>query len=150
MKIVYGDIVKVKTEAIVNAANATLQHGGGVAAAIVRAGGQIIQEESDKIGHCPIGKAVTTNAGKLPYKFIIHVPTIDWETSRKATVKDIYNGTVMALKICQEKEVKSIAFPLLGAGVVGLPDKQVKQQIENAAKLFPEIEVILVLRRKSF
>lgn len=150
MKIVYGDIVKVKTEAIVNAANTTLQHGGGVAAAIVAAGGRIIQQESDKIGHCPIGSAVTTTAGKLNFKFIIHIPTIDWQTGEKASLEEIYNGTVAALKICQERQIQSVAFPLLGAGVVGLPNKQVKQQIENAAKLFPEIEVILVLRRKSF
>ena len=59
-------------DAIVNAANSHLQHGGGVAGAIVRKGGQIIQDESDRIGFTPAGTAVITGSGKLPAKFVIH------------------------------------------------------------------------------
>lgn len=146
MKIIYGDITRVKADCIVNAANTTLKHGGGVALAIVKAGGKKIQEESDKIGFCSIGKAVATSAGKLPYQCVIHIPTIDWETDQKATYKDVYNGAVAALKIAKEKKLTKIAFPLLGAGVVGLDGKKVKKQLQKAEKLFPELKIILYLK----
>jgi len=146
-KVVRGDITKIKADCLVNAANTQLQHGGGVARALVKAGGQEIQQESDRIGFCPLGQAVVTSAGKLPAKFIIHLPTIDWQTGQKATLKDIYHGAIQALKISQQKKLKKIVFPLLGAGIVGLNGEAVKKQIEKAAKLFPDLEVILCLKR---
>lgn len=73
LRLVRGDITERVVDAIVNAANSNLFHGGGVAAAIVAKGGRIIQEESDKIGYVPTGNAVMTNAGKLPCKAVIHV-----------------------------------------------------------------------------
>lgn len=73
LRLVRGDITERVVDAIVNAANSNLYHGGGVAAAIVAKGGRIIQEESDKIGYVPTGNAVMTNAGKLPCKSVIHV-----------------------------------------------------------------------------
>jgi O-acetyl-ADP-ribose deacetylase len=76
LRLVKGDITERNVDAIVNAANSYLKHGGGVAAAIVRKGGVIIQEESDKIvtsrGPVPVGSAVDTTAGKLPCKAVIH------------------------------------------------------------------------------
>ena len=89
MKLILGDITQITTDALVNAANTQLQHGGGVAAAIARAGGEIIQKESDQIGWCDIGKAVVTGAGRLPAKCLIHVPTIDYTTGKKASLEDI-------------------------------------------------------------
>ena len=65
LRLIRGDITERNVDAIVNAANSYLSHGGGVAAAIVKKGGRIIQEESDKIGHLPVGNAVMTTAGKL-------------------------------------------------------------------------------------
>lgn len=146
MKVVFGDITKVKAGCIVNAADTHLKHLGGVALTIVRAGSQEIQKESDKIGFCPIGKAVVTGAGKLPYQCIIHVPTIDWQTGQKATTEDIFNGTVAALEIAKEKKIKTIAFSLLGAGVVGLDKERVKAQLQKAEKLFPELEIVLCIK----
>jgi O-acetyl-ADP-ribose deacetylase (regulator of RNase III) len=76
LRLVKGDITERNVDAIVNAANSYLKHGGGVAAAIVRKGGTIIQKESDKIitarGLVPVGLAVITTAGKLPCKAVIH------------------------------------------------------------------------------
>ena len=77
IRLVKGDITERNVDVIVNAANSYLKHGGGVAAAIVREGGEIIQEESDKIvagrgGLVPVGSAVITTAGKLPCKAVIH------------------------------------------------------------------------------
>jgi O-acetyl-ADP-ribose deacetylase len=67
-----GYITKRDVDVIANAANSYLKHGGGVAAAIVRKGREIIQLEGDKIGFVPVGSAVVTSAGKLPYKAVIH------------------------------------------------------------------------------
>jgi len=75
------NITDLEVDAIVNAANTELQHGGGVAAAIVGAGGRVIQEESDRIGWCDLGKAVATGAGALKARYVIHVPTVDYTTS---------------------------------------------------------------------
>jgi O-acetyl-ADP-ribose deacetylase (regulator of RNase III) len=76
LRLVKGDITERNVDAIVNAANSFLKHGGGVAAAIMRKGGRIIQEESDSIvtskGPVPVGTAVITTAGKLPCKAVIH------------------------------------------------------------------------------
>jgi O-acetyl-ADP-ribose deacetylase (regulator of RNase III) len=72
IRLVKGDITFRNVDVVVNAANSNLKHGGGVAAAIVRIGGQIIQEESDKIGFVPVGSAAITTSGKLPCKAVIH------------------------------------------------------------------------------
>jgi hypothetical protein len=72
IRLVKGDIREREVDAIVNAANPYLRHVGGVAAAIVRKGGAIIQQESNKIGFVPVGFAAITTAGKLPCKAIIH------------------------------------------------------------------------------
>jgi O-acetyl-ADP-ribose deacetylase (regulator of RNase III) len=72
LRLVQGDITAREVDAIVNAANSHLQHGGGVAAAIVRKGGKVIQDESDRIGFTPVGTAVVTGAGNLPATFVIH------------------------------------------------------------------------------
>ena len=72
LRLVKGDITERDVDVIVNAANSYLKHGGGVAAAIVRKSGAIIQEEIDKIGFVPVGSAVITTSGKLPCKAVIH------------------------------------------------------------------------------
>ena len=72
LELTEGDITEMDTDAIVNAANSYLKHGGGVAGAIVRKGGRIIEDESDKIGYCPVGQAVITGAGSLKAKHVIH------------------------------------------------------------------------------
>ena len=71
-RLIKDDITQRKVDAIVNAANSYLKHGGGVAAAIVRKGGAVIQEESNKIGFVPVGGAAITGAGKLYCKSVIH------------------------------------------------------------------------------
>lgn len=78
----YGNILAESTDAIVNAANGHLAHGGGLAGAIVRAGGRSIQQESDdlisRMGELPPGSAVHTFAGSLPFKYIIHAVGPVW------------------------------------------------------------------------
>lgn len=143
MRIYYGPVTEVEADAIVNAANTQLRHGGGVAAAIVRAGGRIIQEESDRVGWCDIGKAAATTAGGLKAKRVIHVPTIDYTSGRRAGLDDIYEGTKAALTLCRELGLKSAAFPLLGAGIVGVPAREVARAMARAIGDFPDIDVTL-------
>ena len=143
MNIHYGPVTEVQADAIVNAANTQLRHGGGVAAAIVRAGGRVIQEESDRIGWCDLGKAVATTAGTLPARYVIHVPTVDYAHGRRAGIDDIYQGTRAALELCRELGLKSAAFPLLGAGIVGVPASQVAEAMARAINEFPDIETTL-------
>ncbi|MGD0114925.1 MAG: macro domain-containing protein [Dehalococcoidia bacterium] len=143
MRIHYGPVTEVTADAIVNAANTQLRHGGGVAAAIVRAGGRVIQEESDRVGWCDLGKAVATTAGKLPARYVIHVPTIDYAHGRRASIDDIYEGTRSALALCRELGLKSVAFPLLGAGIVGVPAREVAQAMARAIAEYPDIESML-------
>jgi len=146
MKLVLGDITKISADAIVNAANTRLQHSGGVAKALVDTGGQIIQNESNEIGWCDIGKAVVTGAGNLPAKCVIHVPTIDYTTGKKAILPDIKKGVLAALEIAKNTGCKTVAFPLLGAGVVGLPSTDVTRVMKEAADSVPETESILVVQ----
>jgi O-acetyl-ADP-ribose deacetylase (regulator of RNase III) len=143
MKICYGAVTEMEADAIVNAANTQLRHGGGVAAAIVRAGGRVIQEESDAIGWCDLGKAVATTAGKLKARYVIHVPTIDYAHGRRASLDDIYRGTRAALKLCRELGLRSAAFPLLGAGIVGVPAREVAETMARAMAEYPDIESTL-------
>ena len=78
LRVLRGDLTEARTDAIVNAANSHLQHGGGVAGAIVRKGGRIIQEESNRIGFVPVGKAAITGAGALKARFVIHTVGPMW------------------------------------------------------------------------
>ena len=72
VRLVSEDLTERDVDAIVNAANSRLQHGGGVAGAIVRKGGQVIQQESDRIGFVPVGSAAMTSGGKLKARRVIH------------------------------------------------------------------------------
>src|SRR5204863_9706836 len=72
-----ADITKLEVDAIANAANTELRHGGGVAGAIVRAGGSVVQDESDELSPIGLGEAVSTTAGEMPSKWVIHAATME-------------------------------------------------------------------------
>jgi O-acetyl-ADP-ribose deacetylase len=117
--IVQGDLTEMDTEAIVNAANNDLQHGGGVAGAILRKGGAIIQEESDAIGTIPIGAAAITSAGKLKARYVIHAASM--ELGGRTSAKALRSSTAHTLRIAKEKGIRTIAFPAVGTGIAGFP-----------------------------
>lgn len=129
-----GDITEESTDAIVNAANSHLQHGGGVAGAIVRKGGYIIQEESNKIGYVPVGNAVITTAGNLPAKRVIHTVGPRWgegDEDNKLT-----NAVYNALKVADENNLNSIAFPAVSSGIFGFPKDRCARVMLNAVKKY--------------
>ncbi len=131
IRIVQGDITERKVDAIVNAANSHLQHGGGVAGAIVRKGGQIIQEESNRIGFVSVGRAAITSAGKLPAKFVIHAvgPRMG-EGDEDNKLKD---AILNSLKLASGKALKSISIPAISSGIFGFPKDRCAVILVNQA-----------------
>jgi O-acetyl-ADP-ribose deacetylase (regulator of RNase III) len=119
LELLRGDITEMDTEAIVNAANRHLQHGGGVAGAIVRKGGRVIQEESDRIGGVEVGDAAITGAGKLKAKHVVHAvgPMMgEGDEDRK-----LASATRRSLEIADAHGLRSVAFPAISTGIFGYP-----------------------------
>lgn len=114
-----GDITEEEVDAIVNPANSHLKHGGGVAGAILRKGGKVIQEESDKIGFVPVGKAVYTRAGKLPCKYIIHTVGPRWGEGDED--KKLESAVRSALEVAEKLKLSRIAIPAISTGIFGFP-----------------------------
>ena len=128
--LVKGDITELNTDAVVNAANSKLQHGAGVAGAIVNKGGYVIQRESDKLRFCPVGNAVITTAGKLKTKYVIHaVGPVNGEGNEDAKLK---SATISALKLADRHKLKSIAFPAISTGAFGFPKDRCANIMLNA------------------
>jgi len=119
IKIIQGDITTLKVDAIVNAANNKLVMGGGVAGAIKKNGGKIIEDEAAKKGPIKIGEAVFTKAGSLPAKYVIHAATmgLDFKTDESKIRESSRN----ALRVAKDLKIESIAFTALGCGVGGFP-----------------------------
>ncbi len=114
-----ADITKLGVEAIANAANTELQHGGGVAGAIVRAGGQAIQSESDEKAPIGLGEAVETTAGELPARWVIHAATMQLGGPTSARI--IRDATAGTLKRADELGARSLGLVAFGTGVGGFP-----------------------------
>ena len=119
IRLVSADLTEREVDAIVNAANSRLQHGGGVAGAIVRKGGQVIQDESDKIGYVPVGGAAITTGGKLKARYVIHAvgPRMG-EGDEDNKLKQAINSV---LALATEEKLRSISIPAISAGIFGFP-----------------------------
>ncbi len=119
MEVVQGDITQADTEAIVNAANNHFWMGAGVAGAIKRAGGEVIEAEAVKKGPVLPGEAVYTGAGRLPFKAVIHAAVMgqDLRTSEEL----IRRATIASLNVAENLGLESVAFPAFGTGVGGFP-----------------------------
>ncbi len=115
--IIKGDITEADTKAIVNAANNKFLMGGGVAGAIKRKGGQIIEDEAVGKGPVEVGEAILTSGGKLPTKYVIHAATMkmDFKTDEEIIRKATYSSLLCA----QENNISSLSFCALGCGVGG-------------------------------
>jgi O-acetyl-ADP-ribose deacetylase (regulator of RNase III) len=119
LELVEGDITEMETDAIVNAANAQLILGGGVAGAIRRKGGPQIQQECNKIGGTFVGGAVITTGGNLKAKHVIHA--VGPRMGEGNEDEKLENATLNSLKVAQENDLKSISFPAISTGVFGFP-----------------------------
>jgi len=132
LRLIKGDITLAETEAVVNAANSHLQHGGGVAAAIVRRGGSIIQEESDKIGFVPECEVAVTTAGKLAARYVIH--TVGPKGGDPKGDNKLQSAVINCLKKADELQLASISFPAISAGIFGFPRDRCAQILISTAR----------------
>jgi O-acetyl-ADP-ribose deacetylase (regulator of RNase III) len=126
-----ADITKLEVDAIANAANTMLKHGGGVAGAISRAGGATVQEESDQVAPIGLGEAVETSAGQMPAKWVIHAATMELGGPTSAEI--IRDATASTLRRAEELGAISLALVAFGTGVGGFP-------IDGAARI--EVEEV--------
>jgi len=126
ISLVQGDITELDTDVIVNAANAQLILGGGVAGAIKRKGDPTIQQECNKIGGTYVGGAVITTGGDLKAKHVIHA--VGPRMGEGNEVTKLENATLNSLKLMDENNLKTIAFPAISTGIFGYP-------IERCAKI---------------
>lgn len=140
-----GDITTFEGDAIVNAANNQLWMGGGVAGAIKKVGGQEIEKEAVSKGPISIGDAISTSAGKLKVKFVIHAAVMGRDL--KTSEEYIKAATINALKEAERLKVKTIAFPALGTGVGGFPYEEcariMKKSIEEIEREISSIQEIV-------
>lgn len=123
LQIVQGDITIETTDAIVNAANEHLQHGGGVAWAIVQRGGEVIQQESDawirKHGPVPYSHPAWTSGGLLPAKYVIHAVGPVWgDGNEDGKLSAAVHGS---LEVADELKLSSISLPAISTGIFGFP-----------------------------
>ena len=119
LKLAEGDITELDTDAIVNAANASLILGAGVAGAIRAKGGPSIQQGCDEIGGCPVGGAVITGGGNLKARHVIHaVGPRKGEGNEEEKLK---NATLNSLKVANDNGLKNIGFPAISTGIFGFP-----------------------------
>jgi len=119
IRLIKGDITDQNVDVIVNPANSYLKHGGGVAGAIVRKGGKIIQIESDRIGFVPVGSSVITTSGELPCQAIIHTvgPKMGEGNEDFKLSKSIHSS----LSLASDNSYKSISIPAISSGIFGFP-----------------------------
>jgi O-acetyl-ADP-ribose deacetylase len=113
------DITELEVEAIANAANTRLAHGGGVAGAISRAGGPEVQRESDDAAPIALGEAVATTAGEMPSRWVIHAATMELGGPTSAEI--IREATVSTLRLADDLGARSLALVAFGTGVGGFP-----------------------------
>ena len=149
IEIVEGDITLLEADAIVNAANRYLKHGGGVAAAIVRRGGTQIQEESDeyirKHGPLKTGEVAVTGAGKLKAKYVIHaVGPVYGEEGEEKLAEAIRNSLETADKL----QLESLAMPAISTGAYGYPleicAKIMRRELEEFSKRRKFVKKVII------
>ena len=154
-----GDITEQPdVDAIVNAANTWLALGSGVAGAIHRKGGNIIDEEGRKQAPIRLGEAAVTTAGTLPNKFVIHAAAMGYTKEDALVPKKpgtassadiIRNATWNSLLRAEERKLKSIAFPALATGVAGFPVNECAEVMITTARDYaaanPESSIELVV-----
>jgi O-acetyl-ADP-ribose deacetylase (regulator of RNase III) len=132
-----ADITQLEVDAIANAANTMLKHGGGVAGAISRAGGPEVQRESDERAPIGLGEAVATTAGEMPAKWVIHAATMELGGPTSAGI--IRKATASTLRVADELGVKSLALVAFGTGVGGFSmDQAAEIEIEEVNRRITE------------
>lgn len=147
VRVVEGDISTFEGDAVVNAANNHLRMGTGVAGALAKRGGGVIQEECNEVlrrdGPLEVGGAAITGGGRLRARYVIHAAAMG---DLPVSPESIRNATLNSLALAEENEIRSIAFPLLGTGVGGFSfDEAARIMVEAILEFIatdPQIETV--------
>jgi O-acetyl-ADP-ribose deacetylase (regulator of RNase III) len=132
LEVVQADVTKLAVDAIANAANTQLLHGGGVAGAISRAGGPAVQEESNAKAPVGLGEAVETTAGDMPARWVIHAATMEMDFVTSAEI--IERATLSTLARAEELGARSLALVAFGTGVGGFAVEEAARIMVAAAR----------------
>ena len=147
IKIIKGDITKVRVDVIVNAANSSLLGGSGVDGAIHRAGGSSILEECQQIrnkqGKCKTGEAVITTAGNLPAKKVIHTVGPVYQEGKNNEKELLANCYKNSLLLAKENNLHSIAFPCISTGIYRFPKQVAAEVALSTIKSTPILDEII-------
>jgi putative ATPase len=137
MVVVEGDITAMDVDVVVNAANADLVHGGGVAAAIADAGGSSITVESEawvrEHGRLPVGEAAVTTGGEMPASFVVHVVGPVYEGGGRGEAGRLRAAVIGALDATAGLGARTLALPAISAGIYGYPTEEATRVIVSAA-----------------
>src|SRR5215216_1323422 len=132
IEVIAADVTTLEVDAIANAANTMLRHGGGVAGAISRAGGPDVQRESDAKAPIGLGEAVETSAGEMPCRWVIHAATMELGGPTRAEI--IKRATRSTLEKAEELGARSLALVAFGTGVGGFPLEEAARIMVSAAR----------------
>lgn len=148
-EIVRNDITKMPVDAIVNAANSTLEPGGGVCGAIFAAAGYARMDAACRaIGHCDVGQAVMTDGFHLPAKYVIHAVGPIWRGGGQNEAELLKSCYSSALRLAEKNGCRSIAFPLISSGIYGYPKAEALKIAVGAIREFlleNEMQVFLAI-----